>query len=120
MMPRRRGSWPPPRQQARYHEDTGGCFYVIHLVPELTDRLRIKLGFTRNLTTRLAQLHKGGAPTARVLATYPCEAISDERLAIKHINACLDGWEMGGEVFDYHGRDVSEVVTCATDFFGDD
>lgn len=48
-----------------------GSFYVIQLVPEL-DENRIKLGFADDVNQRLSQ-HRTSAPTARVIATWPCK-----------------------------------------------
>ena len=48
-----------------------GFFYVIQLVPEaLPDRL--KIGYTDNLEKRLTE-HKTAAPTARIVASWPCK-----------------------------------------------
>lgn len=48
-----------------------GYFYVIQLVPEaLPDR--IKIGYTDNLEKRLTE-HQTAAPTAKVLASWPCK-----------------------------------------------
>lgn len=48
-----------------------GFFYVIQLVPEaLPDRL--KIGYTDNLERRLAE-HQTAAPTARLVASWPCK-----------------------------------------------
>jgi hypothetical protein len=48
-----------------------GVFYVIQLVPDL-DARRIKLGYADDLSSRLSQ-HRTAAPTARVLASWPCK-----------------------------------------------
>jgi len=48
-----------------------GCFYVIQLVPEALPN-RVKIGYTDNLEKRLAE-HQTSAPTARVLASWPCK-----------------------------------------------
>jgi len=50
---------------------TFGVFYVIQLVPEALPN-RIKIGYTDNLDKRLAE-HQTAAPTARVLASWPCK-----------------------------------------------
>lgn len=48
-----------------------GHFYVIQLVPEALPN-RLKIGYTDNLEKRLAE-HQCAAPTARVLASWPCK-----------------------------------------------
>lgn len=48
-----------------------GFFYVIQLVPEAMPN-RIKIGYTDNLEQRLAD-HQTAAPTARVIASWPCK-----------------------------------------------
>lgn len=48
-----------------------GVFYVIQLVPEALPN-RIKIGYTDNLDKRLTE-HQTAAPTARVLASWPCK-----------------------------------------------
>ena len=48
-----------------------GFFYVIQLVPEALPN-RIKIGYTDNLDQRLAD-HQTAAPTARVIASWPCK-----------------------------------------------
>jgi hypothetical protein len=48
-----------------------GVFYVIQLIPDL-DPKRLKLGFAESLEQRLSQ-HRTAAPTARVLAAWPCK-----------------------------------------------
>lgn len=48
-----------------------GCFYVIQLVPEALSN-RIKIGYTDNLEKRLTE-HQTAAPTAKVLASWPCK-----------------------------------------------
>ncbi|MBI3995893.1 MAG: GIY-YIG nuclease family protein [Nitrospirae bacterium] len=48
-----------------------GYFYVIQLVPEALPN-RIKIGYTDNLEKRLTE-HQTAAPTAKVLASWPCK-----------------------------------------------
>lgn len=48
-----------------------GSFYIIQLVPEALPN-RIKIGYTDNLDQRLTD-HQTAAPTARVLASWPCK-----------------------------------------------
>lgn len=48
-----------------------GHFYVIQLVPEALPN-RIKIGYTDNIDKRLTE-HQTAAPTARVLASWPCK-----------------------------------------------
>jgi hypothetical protein len=48
-----------------------GIFYVIQLIPELRPD-RLKVGYTDSLEKRLAE-HQTAAPTARVLASWPCK-----------------------------------------------
>jgi hypothetical protein len=48
-----------------------GVFYVIQLIPEALPN-RLKIGYTDNLEQRLAD-HRTAAPTARVLASWPCK-----------------------------------------------
>ena len=48
-----------------------GFFYVIQLVPEALPN-RLKIGYTDNLEKRLAE-HQTAAPTARVIASWPCK-----------------------------------------------
>lgn len=50
---------------------TFGVFYVIQLVPEAMPN-RMKIGYADNLDQRLAN-HRTAAPTARVLASWPCK-----------------------------------------------
>jgi len=51
--------------------DAFGYFYVIQLVPEALPN-RVKIGYTDNLEKRLAE-HQTAAPTARVIASWPCK-----------------------------------------------
>jgi len=48
-----------------------GFFYLIQLVPEALPN-RIKIGYTDSLEKRLAE-HQTAAPTARILASWPCK-----------------------------------------------
>jgi hypothetical protein len=48
-----------------------GFFYVIQLIPEALPN-RLKIGYTDNLQKRLAE-HQTAAPTARILASWPCK-----------------------------------------------
>jgi len=48
-----------------------GVFYVIKLVPELIPN-RLKVGYADSLEKRLAE-HQTAAPTAHVLASWPCK-----------------------------------------------
>ena len=50
---------------------TFGFFYVIQLIPEAIPN-RLKIGYTDNLEKRLIE-HQTAAPTARVLASWPCK-----------------------------------------------
>ena len=52
-------------------EPTAGFFYVVQLVPEL-DPIRIKLGFADDVARRLGE-HHTSAPTALLLASWPCK-----------------------------------------------
>jgi hypothetical protein len=48
-----------------------GYFYIIQLVPEAIPN-RIKIGYTDDLEQRLSD-HQTAAPTARVIANWPCK-----------------------------------------------
>jgi hypothetical protein len=48
-----------------------GYFYVIQLVPEALPN-RLKIGYTDNMEKRLTE-HQTAAPTARLLASWPCK-----------------------------------------------
>ena len=48
-----------------------GVFYVIQLVPEALPN-RLKIGYSDNLGKRLVE-HQTAAPTARVIASWPCK-----------------------------------------------
>jgi hypothetical protein len=48
-----------------------GVFYLIQLVPEAIPN-RIKIGYTDSLPKRLVE-HQTSAPTARVIASWPCK-----------------------------------------------
>ena len=51
--------------------DRFGYFYLIQLIPEaLPDR--IKIGFADNIDRRLVE-HRTAAPTAKLLASWPCK-----------------------------------------------
>ena len=50
---------------------TFGVFYIIQLIPEALPN-RIKIGYTDSLDKRQAE-HQTAAPTARVLASWPCK-----------------------------------------------
>jgi hypothetical protein len=53
-----------------------GYFYIIQLVPEaLPDR--VKIGYTDNLKTRLAE-HQTSAPTAQIVAHWKCKRSWDQ------------------------------------------
>ena len=48
-----------------------GVFYLIQLIPEVLPN-RVKVGYTDNLQKRLGE-HQTAAPTAKVLASWPCK-----------------------------------------------
>ncbi len=81
-----------------------GSFYVIQLVPEL-DENRIKLGFAGDVNQRLAQ-HRTSAPTARVLATWPCKR-NWEKTVIDAL-ARVEGKLILNEVYEF--ADVEQII----------
>lgn len=74
----------------------GGLFYIILLVPELSEE-RIKAGFSASMNTRL-QAHKTTCPGLSVLKTWGCKR-EWESAAL----ACVESHSerrVGTEVFD--------------------
>lgn len=88
-----------------------GYFYAIQLVPELEPG-RIKLGFAGRVEERLQQ-HRTAAPTAIVLATWPCRRVWE--------TAAMDAATQSGcqavgtEVFDF--GDIDDLLDNAGRFF---
>ena len=103
-------------QRARDGHTTGapvitdaGLFYIVCLVPDLDPR-RVKLGFTQDMSARLAT-HRCSAPTAELVKAWPCkrqwESTAMEAVAhgARHIlNECYEG-------------DVAEMCSRAKRFF---
>lgn len=66
---RYQGAADPPSSEEPFQRT--GSFYVIQLVPEALPN-RLKIGYTDSLEKRLAE-HQTAAPTAKVLASWPCK-----------------------------------------------
>jgi hypothetical protein len=88
-----------------------GVFYVVQLVPELSER-RVKLGFTTSVEERLQQ-HRTAAPTAILLKTWPCkrtwEVAAMDSITREGCNLILN------EVFDCD--DVAALIALGDAFF---
>lgn len=92
-------------------ESDRGYFYVIELVPELSQS-RLKLGFAVDVQERLGQ-HRTACPTARVLKHWPCRR-TWEQAAIDSVTRV--GCELvANEVFDCPEPDA--LVERADQFF---
>lgn len=87
-----------------------GSFYVIQLVPEALPN-RVKIGYTDNLDKRLAE-HQTAAPTARLLASWPCKR-SWDYAAMDSITREACSWVLS-EVFE---GDPEGFVERANAFF---
>ena len=90
-----------------------GLFYILDLIPEANIN-RLKLGFTRSVSTRL-KAHQTTAPTAAVIRTWPCKR-SWELTAMDVV--CRGEVQVGhdrSEVYDVHS--VEEVIHRADQFF---
>jgi len=88
-----------------------GVFYIIRLVPEL-DSHRIKLGFSNDMTTRLAS-HRTSSPTAELIKFWDCKR-SWERAAMDSATRC--GCRLiANEVFQCDSED--ETLARLEDFF---
>lgn len=87
-----------------------GHFYIIQLVPEAMPN-RVKLGYTDNLETRLAE-HQTAAPTARYLGTWECKR-SWEQAVIDSITRKNCELVMN-EVYE---GDIEDILRGAEDFF---
>jgi hypothetical protein len=89
---------------------TFGFFYVIQLVPEALPN-RLKIGYTDSLEKRLAE-HQTAAPTARVLASWPCKR-SWDYAAMDSITREGCAWVLN-EVFE---GDPEAFVRRGNEFF---
>lgn len=89
---------------------TFGFFYIIQLIPEALPN-RLKIGYTDNLEKRLAE-HQTAAPTARVIASWPCKR-SWDYAAMDSITREGCVWVLN-EVFE---GDPQGFVTRGNDFF---
>ena len=92
-------------------ENGDGFFYAIQVVPDL-DPLRIKLGWTYNVSDRLSA-HQTAAPTAVLLRSWPCRKVweyaamhSVTRIGCKHI---------GNEV--YRCENIDDLLDRGDTFF---
>ena len=96
--------------QPQENEGGSGWFYIIVLIPEVPNR--VKIGFTSNLASRL-QSYQVLCPTARVLKYWPCQRSWEyaARASITHED-CV---RVGGEVFDC--EDIEAVIENAKQFF---
>jgi hypothetical protein len=87
-----------------------GVFYIIQLVPEALPN-RVKIGYTDNLENRLAT-HQCAAPTARVIASWPCKR-SWDYAAMDSVTREECEWVLN-EVFE---GDPQEFVRRGKEFF---
>lgn len=87
-----------------------GYFYVIRLVPELSQR-RVKLGWTVNVRNRLAG-HRCACPTAVIVATWACPRYAEQRVIKAVTNKTCA--RLGFEVFD---ADDVDALCCRVDAF---
>ena len=78
-------------------DPNSGFFYVIQLIPEFSKN-RIKLGFTNDLSARLAE-HRTTCPTAVYAITFPCRR-EWEATIMQFIAAGAGLTWIGGEVFE--------------------
>lgn len=88
-----------------------GFFYIVQLIPEFT-LSRIKLGFSNDVSNRLAQF-RTVVPKAKILKTWPCrrsweQTITDALVSknCKHIN---------NEIYDCD--DIDSLLKRADEFF---
>jgi len=91
-----------------------GHFYILDLIPEAKELVRLKFGFSHNWETRLQQ-HKTTAPTADMVKIWPCKRTWE----VAAMDAISRGEkQIGGdrsEVFDV--RSVEEVIHRGNQFF---
>jgi hypothetical protein len=88
-----------------------GYFYVIQIAPDL-DPLRIKLGFTNNVESRL-RAYQTVAPAAKLVKAWGCKR-SWERAAIDSITR--EGCQLiANEVFEC--ENLEQVVKRGEEFF---
>jgi len=89
-----------------------GVFYVIQLVPELDPR-RVKFGFAESLEQRFQQ-HRTAAPTAKVLAAWPCKRSWE--LAAMDALTSIGCRRILNEVFECD--ELEKMIERANTFFG--
>ncbi len=91
-----------------------GHFYIIDLIPEAKELVRLKLGFSNNWENRLQQ-HKTTAPTADMEKIWPCKRTWE----VAAMDVLSRGEkQIGGdrsEVFDV--KSVEEVIHRGNQFF---
>ena len=90
-----------------------GEFYVVQLDP-VVRRDRIKLGFARNASDRLADYHTSN-PEAQLLRSWPCKRVW-ERAAMAAVTNSDVFQLVSGEVYDCH--DLNVMFERANRFFG--
>lgn len=88
-----------------------GFFYVIQLVPDL-DPLRVKLGWTNNVLSRL-DAHRTAAPTAELVKSCPCRKTWE--MAAIHSVTRIDCHNIGNEV--YRCDNLEALITRCDVFF---
>ena len=91
-----------------------GHFYIIDLIPEAEELVRLKFGFSNNWETRLTQ-HKTTAPTADMVKIWPCKRTWE----VAAMDVLSRGEkQIGGdrsEVYDV--KSVEEVIHRGNQFF---
>lgn len=88
-----------------------GFFYVIQLIPEL-DPLRVKLGWTNDVGSRL-DAHRTAAPTAELVKSWPCR--KSWEIAAMHSVTRVDCTHIANEV--YRCNDIDSLVARCDQFF---
>ena len=95
-------------------EPERGHFYIIDLLPEAEELVRLKLGFSNNWETRLSQ-HRTTAPTADMVKIWPCKRTWE----VAAMDVLSRGEkQIGGdrsEVYDV--KSVEEVIHRGNQFF---
>ena len=92
-------------------ENGNGVFYVIQVVPDL-DPLRVKLGWTHDISSRL-DAHRTAAPTAEMVKMWPCRKVWE--VAAIHSVTQTDCTNIGSEV--YRCSNLQSLIARCEAFF---
>lgn len=88
-----------------------GFFYLIQIVPDL-DPLRVKLGWTSDVSMRL-DAHRTAAPTAELVKCWPCRKVWE--IAAMNSVTRIECVNIGNEVF--RCTDVDTMIARCDAFF---